>query len=824
MNVFMNKTFLKIAYSLLAIGFMAQGLMAVEPKRVLSDHTPKIVSQLTPLIALNATNELRLAISLPLRNQDGLNSLLQQIYDPSSPNFHRFLTPQKFTAQFGATESDYRALKSFAQASGFRIVAEHPNRLILDVAAPAGKIEKAFGVKFNKYRDSKRNRDFYASDTAPAVDASLPILSISGLNDYYVPRPHSHVTPLSKVPKNLQPSGGSGPQGTYIGSDFRKAYVPGTTLTGAGQNVGLLQFDGFFPTDPAAYAKMIGLSNPPNLVVVPVDGGVPIPGGGNEEVCLDIEMTMAMAPGVSNIYVYEAPNPSPWVDLLSRMANDNLAKQLSCSWGGGPPLDSASEQIFQQMALQGQTFFNAVGDTDAFHDPDNPITFPSDSPNVCNVGGTTLTTDNSGNFVSEQVWNWRTPNPNGGNWGSCGGISDTFAIPTWQTGINMTNNHGSTSMRNTPDVALTADNVFLIADNGLSGASGGTSAASPLWAAFISLVNQQGATNNDASVGFLNPTVYALAKTTNYNKGFRDVTAGDNFWPSSPTNFPAVAGYDLATGLGSPNGTNLINLLAPIGGGGGGNVTVPISTPTSWNNNLLVMNGSNPNGDWFLFVQDDKVLDVGTINSGWAVTLTTANPVGNAADQQVVLTPSATSLITNSSWALTLTATNYGPSASTNVLVTLTLPGAGVPLLSSNLTAGSAQVIGTTLTWTLGNLGLNSGAAMTLNFLAATPGTYTSTASVNATTPDPNSDDDTSTATLTVSGVMTPPVLAPAVAGSGGLLHLSVTGSAGQSAIIQSSTNLVNWIPVYTNLIPFTFTNLESTNLPACFYRAVVGQ
>src|ERR1051326_8378831 len=113
-------------------------------------------------------------------------------------------------------------------------------------------------------------------------------------------------------------------------------------------------------------------------------------------------MAIAMAPGLSKIYVYEAPNPSPWVDLLSKMANDNLSKQLSCSWGGDPA-DAASEQIFQQMAAQGQSFFNASGDSDAFT---GPIPFPSDSPNIIQVGGTTLTTSSGSTYSSEQVLNW----------------------------------------------------------------------------------------------------------------------------------------------------------------------------------------------------------------------------------------------------------------------------------------------------------------------------------------------------------------------------------------------------------------------------------
>src|SRR5438552_12653737 len=115
-------------------------------------------------------------------------------------------------------------------------------------------------------------------------------------------------------------------------------------------------------------------------------------------------MVMSMAPEVTNIYVYEAPNPSPWVDLLSRMQTDNLSKQLSCSWGGGSP-NASAESIFKLMSAQGQSFFNATGDSDAFT---STIAFPSDSTNITQVGATTLsTTGPGGAYVSETVWNWR---------------------------------------------------------------------------------------------------------------------------------------------------------------------------------------------------------------------------------------------------------------------------------------------------------------------------------------------------------------------------------------------------------------------------------
>jgi uncharacterized repeat protein (TIGR01451 family) len=208
------------------------------------------------------------------------------------------------------------------------------------------------------------------------------------------------------------------------------------------------------------------------------------------------------------------------------------------------------------MAAQGQSFFNAVGDSDAFT---GAIPFPAESPNITQVGGTTLTTSGPlGSWVSERVWNW------GGGIGTCGGISTTYSIPVWQQGINMTTNQGSTTMRNMPDVALTADNIYIIADDGIpEPGTGGTSCAAPLWAGFTALVNQQAAQGTQAPVGFINPTIYALAKGPLYGATFHDIVLGNNTSPTSTNLFFAVPGYDLCSGWGTPSGTNLIDILAP---------------------------------------------------------------------------------------------------------------------------------------------------------------------------------------------------------------------------------------------------------------------
>jgi uncharacterized repeat protein (TIGR01451 family) len=816
----MSKTFFKMGLGLLAVaGLVWPAAAALPGLTTLSGHVPAMVSQLVSTGRLVSTNHLRLAIGLPLHNQAGLDALLQQINDPASPSYHHYLTPDQFATQFGPTPADYQAVLDFARTNGFTVTRTHPNRMLVDVDGQVADIEKTFHVKLSTYHHPKEPRDFFAPDVEPSVDANLPILNVQGLNNYVVPHPFLEKMPASKI----KPGIGSAPGGGYLGSDFRNAYAPGTALNGSGQSVGLLQFDGYYASDIATYEGLAGLPNVP-LQNVLLDGFNGTPGVNNDEVCLDIETSISMAPGLSRVVVFEAGPAGNADDILSSMAASNTIKQLSASWGY--PVDATTEQLYKQLAVQGQTFLNASGDGDAWV---GPIPYGScEDPNITIVGGTTLTMNGvATSYASEKVWNWGFVgdynwNPDGYA-GSSGGISTDVNIPGWQQGISMATNHGSTTYRNVPDVALTGDNVFIVSSGGSQSLVGGTSCASPLWAGFMALVNQQAAINGKPSVGFLAPAVYALAKTASYTNCFHDIIAGDNTWDQSLTNFFAVPGYDLATGLGTPNGINLINALA--GGGGGGPI---ISAPLPpWGNTLSVMNGGNPNGDWFLFVQDDKVADTGIISNGWSVALTTESPVGYAADNQVYATPASVTLTANTTWPVSLSVTNYGPSASTNVYITDTLPvpGTGVTLVSSNATAGAVSVTGDTLTWTVGNLPVNAGAGLTLNFYASSAalGLYTNTAQVYATTTDPNPDDNISAATLLVSGSATPPQLTTGYTVGTGAFHLSVTGAAGQSAIVQASTNLVSWVPVFTNVIPFSYTNFDSTNYLMRFYRVVVG-
>ena len=613
--------------------------------RVLPGHVPSIISQLTPKGRLPGTNELRLALGLPLRNPTGLDDFLAGLYNPASPDYHQYLTVDEVTARFGPTAADYEAVKQFALTNGLGIAGTYANRLVLDVAGPVAAVEQAFHINLRTYRHPTEARDFYAPDTEPAVEAGLPVVDIQGLSDYVRPHPRFHREKLSAT--RLTARSGSAPDGSgeYFGDDFRNAYAPGITLTGAGQSLGLFEADGFYANDIAAYAAAAG-SGRSNIAVqtVLLDGfnGTPTTGAnsGNPEVSLDIEMAMAMAPGLAKIVVFEGNplNYNPNDILNAMLSSSNTVKNLSCSWGWGNGPSSTTDAIFESMSAVGQSFFNAAGDSDAFtpgagsvNGVDNPnlANAPSSSPYITQVGGTTLTMNGSGgSYASETVWNWNYVSADQAYVGGSGGISSYYAkIPSWQTNINLPARGGSASARNIPDVALTADNVYVTYGDGSIGDFGGTSCAAPLWAGFIALANQQATANDRPVAGFINPAIYSIAAQASYTNCFHDITTGSNTWPSSPTLFYATNGYDLCTGLGTPTGPNLIYALigsvnplviSPLTGSAAGVAGGPFSltaadfTLSNSSSSPLAWSLSNPSA-WLNLSATNGVLPTGGV-------------------------------------------------------------------------------------------------------------------------------------------------------------------------------------------------------------------
>jgi subtilase family serine protease len=274
-------------------------------RQFLHGHMPPAIARfhLSPVGRLAAANRLNLAIGLPLRNTAALDDLLRQVSDPASADFRHYLTPEQFAEQFGPTEQDYQAVIAFAEANGFTVTGTSPNRMLLDVSGSVTDVERTFHVTMHVYRHPTEARTFFAPDIEPSMDLAVPVLDISGLSDFSRPHPKFVISPSHKIGNAMPKDGaGSGVTGNYIGGDFRAAYAPGVPLTGAGQTVALVQFDGYYFKDITNYETLTGLPNVP-LQNVLLDGfsGTPTTGpkSGNLEVSLDIEMVVSMAPGVS---------------------------------------------------------------------------------------------------------------------------------------------------------------------------------------------------------------------------------------------------------------------------------------------------------------------------------------------------------------------------------------------------------------------------------------------------------------------------------------------------------------------------------------------
>ena len=794
------------------------GLAAAQQMKTLTGHVPRAISWLhLPSVGdLPADTNLNLAIGLPMRNEQDMDALLAGMYNPAGTNYHQFLKPGEFALRYGPAASDYQKVIDFAKANNLSVVRAYSNQMLLDVTGRASDIENAFHVKLRTYHHPFENRTFFAPDTDPSVDSSVPISRVSGLDNFIIPRPLLKEIPLKEIPAGAKSYLGSGPGGTFMGKDFRAAYVPGVALDGTGQNIALFELDGYFTADILSYEAQAGL---PNLTItnISVDGGVPFPTlYGDPEVSLDIEMDISMATNASKVIVYEAPNgpANSVVDMLNRIASDDSANQISSSWGIGD--DPLYDVYYKQMALQGQSFFQASGDAGAYY----PGIYEwADDTNITLVGGTTLsTTGPVGAWSSETVWNWLSTGL--GDAGGGGGTNiNGVPIPFWQQNVPMTKNQGSTTLRNVPDVALTADNIYVVFENGQSGYFGGTSCAAPLWAAYTALVNQQ-ATNHDLPpVGFLNPSIYSIGLGANYTNCFHDITTGNNTNLVVGNAYFAVPGYDLATGWGTPNGINLINALTTTAAT---NYYTHLSPPPPpYGANLLGLNGGNPNGNWELFVLDSQGFDQGAIANGYSISLTTGNPIGSVADDALTMNPSAATILTNSEVTFYIGVTNYGPDISSNVVVSDNLP-LGFNVVTVSGPPGTVTVGGQQVIWNVTNaLPVNVGAQLTLTLQAPNELEQAeNSAGVNAQTPSPNSADNSAFAIINVAD-LTAPTFASAVLGAGGTFHLTIGGN-GLPVVIQASTNLVNWVDVYTNSAPYTYTDTIVPGIPARFYRALV--
>ncbi len=539
----------KLSVYLLAVVALVSGAAIVsqaQPQSLLTRHVREVTlnGQAPSVGQLPATQSMQIDIVLSLRDQTGLEGFLQAVYNPSSPLYRHFVTPQEFIERFGATQQDYDAVIHFATANGFTVVGGSHEGSDVQLKGSVKAIESALHVTLGLYHDPIGNRNFYAPDREPTVDLPFQLWHISGLDNYSVPQPMMRKNP--GVHSNA--TTGSCPELSFCGSDMRAAYYGGTALTGAGQTLGLLEYAGFDITDTDTY-----YTNAHQTLNVPIVGvstdGTPIlckePSCDDTEQSLDITQACGMAPNLTSLYVFVGSSDTA---ILSSMATHNpLDAQLSSSWTWTPADPNQDDPYFQQYAAQGQNYFQAAGDSGKW----KSSPWPADADYVTTVGGTDLTTSSAGGPWSSEI-----------TWVDGGGgfyIPDGILIPAWQQtpGVITSANEGSTVYRNGPDVSANSNFTFYVcADQTACSANeyGGTSFAAPMWAGYMALVNQQGAINGNPPLGFVNPAIYTIGLGTGYAAAFHDITIGSN-------GFPAVTGYDLATGWGSPNTDGLINAL-----------------------------------------------------------------------------------------------------------------------------------------------------------------------------------------------------------------------------------------------------------------------
>ncbi len=604
------------------------------PDVTMVPHTmPVAVRSATATGNVPGGQSLSLTLTLRPRNQAALRQFVQAVSTPRSVLYHQFITPAAFALTFGPDPAQVLRVESFAASNGLRVATVRSGGLFITLSGAVSRVEQAFGVRLATYRGAN-GKTFFAN----TGDYSLPsgiapsVLAVTGLDN--APLRQSHIAgahPLARgavVARPRTPANCPQTQGTYglTPPQLATAYQFPTTVTGAGQSMALVEFDGYLSSDISAYTACFapGVNVGNVLGTRLVDMTTPFaPGAGAVEDELDIEIALGMAPGLSHLDVYEAPNSNQGlIDMMSAIASDDKDGTVSDSWGScesdsGFSVAASEEMAFLEMAAQGQGVYVAAGDSAAydclgdlgsgpyFHGQTVAADDPATDPYVTAVGGTTLTQNAStGTYISESVWNNSTLSSDAANNGGGGGISQFWASPSWQAEAKATSAATGvadpTGGRVEPDVTANADPQTGYAEYCTAGATcaslsgwfdvGGTSAGAPLWAALAALAGQQAGTR----AGLITPALYALygadtgassatgialGGTTYYDYqaqkngatvsggsiAFNDITSGDNTFPSNQgfqPGYSAGGGYDAASGLGSMQGKSIASYLA----------------------------------------------------------------------------------------------------------------------------------------------------------------------------------------------------------------------------------------------------------------------
>ena len=468
-------------------------------------------------------------VSLKLRN---FAELQQRI------NRGEIISAREVQAKYAPLPDDYQATANWLKGLGFKIAAPDAARIGVFATGTVDQIAKQFQVTFA--RVAFQGQEYTSAITAPVVPADLSpaLVGISGLQPYrrmhhrLITRPHATTNAITT--SEYQPS--------QILAAYKANLNAG--IKGAGQSIAIVIDVGPLQSDYRTFWSDCGITPAPNnITVVPVDTGTPSSDSALE-VALDTQWSSSLAPGAQiRVYVSGDLTEPKLQEAYAKIYSDAVNNpsyglhQMSMSFGGGEGnVVAASDYItdaeyYALIVSAGVTIFASTGDNGSTDGGSfNQVEFPASDPNVTAAGGTTVTINGSNVITSETAWS-----------GSGGGTSIQFNRPAWQAGTGVP--AGTT--RCTPDVACPADPTpgALVILNGAQVEVGGTSWSSPTWASFCALINESRINSGLSPLGLLTPKIYPLIGTSNFN----DITSGSN------GSYSAGVGYDLVTGIGTPN-------------------------------------------------------------------------------------------------------------------------------------------------------------------------------------------------------------------------------------------------------------------------------
>ncbi len=462
------------------------------------------------------------------------------------------ISPSEMEARYWPAAVDHDRLVAWFNSQGIAVVRTDANRLAVFGRTSVARAQQSFQVTFA--RVASHGAEFTSAVTPPSLPADIAgaVVGVHGL------QPHVRLRPIF----HLNPRAGSSNAPPYLPAQIATAYgASGLGLTGSGQTIAIVENAYPSTSDLAAFWTAASLGTTPVVQQVSVDGGPasPADSSSQQEASLDVEWCGGLAPGatlrvygsnVSDSAGFDKTYQQIYADAQPGSGVQGL-HQFSVSFGENESLLDKDyllieSQYMANLASAGIAVFVASGDggsnpdpVNNYYNPGEPLDVgsPTSDPDVTGVGGTTLSLASNGAIAFETAWSVS----GSGSDGTGGGASAYFARPAWQTGAGVP----SGSFRLTPDVAAAADPnagaVVII--SGVRNTVGGTSWATPTWAAFCALMNQSRASSGLPALGFLNPRLYPLIGTP----AFRDIIVGSN------GAYSAGVGYDLCTGIGTPN-------------------------------------------------------------------------------------------------------------------------------------------------------------------------------------------------------------------------------------------------------------------------------